>query len=52
MQKCFIEKLNYAKSIYHLGGFGLEWLYELSVVPRGFTDGIFTCGVLSLGSKP
>ena len=39
------KSLNSTKLIYHLGGFGLEWLYELSVVPRGYTDGIFTCGL-------
>ena len=31
MQKCFIESLNSTKLIYHLGGFGLAWLSELSV---------------------
>ena len=31
MQKCFIESLNSTKLIYHMGGFGLDWLSELSV---------------------
>ena len=36
MQKCFIEKLNSTKLIYHLGGFGFDKkMQELGVVPRG-----------------
>ena len=45
MQKCFIEKLNSTKLIYHLGGFGFDKkMQELGVVPRGDLYGIFTCG--------
>ena len=37
MQTYFIGKLNYSKLNKHLGGFGFDWFYELSVFPMGYS---------------